>query len=207
MNKSTKNFKLFSIRPEDRVPIQLEWQWIQKHFGFSYLFFKTFATLLALIIVLADQDETSAALILNVGLSVIAWLLLSSGLGFVLRHLTERSLQTAVATASAPESPKQPEPVHLGHYLALKQRLYEQHKDDAWWESGPDDFFEAAGSVPLPQAICQKVLAWTEAQRLSLPEAVEELLISGLVSVELDKIGRDAGWPAGEPIAGDGLWN
>lgn len=207
MNNSTKNFKLFSIRPEDSGPIQLEWQWVQKYLGISYLLFKTFGALLALIIVLADQDETSAALILNVGFSVIAWLLLTFGFGFLLRYLTERSLHTAVATASGSESPKQPEPVHLEPYLALKQRLYEQHKDDAWWESGPDDFFEAAGSVPIPQAICQKVLAWTEARRLSLPEAVEELLISGLVSVELDKIGRDAGWQAGEPIEGDGLWN
>jgi hypothetical protein len=206
MNKSSKNFKLFSIRPEDSVPIQLEWQWVQKYLGISYLLFKTFGALLALIIVLADRDETSAALIRNVGLSVIAWLLLNYGFNFLLRYLTERSLYTAVETASAPESPKQPEPVRLGHYLAFKQRLYEQHKEDAWWESGPDDFFEDAGSVPLPPAVRQKVITWSEAQRLSLPEAVEELLISGLVSVELDKIGRDAGWKA-EPVMGGGIWN
>lgn len=178
---------------------------MQKYLGISYLLFKTFGALLALIIVLANQDETSAALILNVGFSVTAWLLLTFGFSFLLRHLTERSLNAAVATASASESPKQPEPVHL-YDLALKQRLYEQHKDDAWWESGPEDFFEDAGSVPLPKAVRQKVTTWSEAQRLSLPEAVESLLISGLVSVELDKIGRDAGWKA-EPVEGGGPWN
>lgn len=207
MNNSMKNSNLFSIRPEDSGPIQLEWQWVQKYLGISYLLFKTFGALLALIIVLADQDETSAALILNVGFSVTAWLLLTFGFGFLLRYLTERSLNAAVTTAAASESPKQPESVHLGHYLALKQRLYEQHKDDAWWESGPDDFFEDTGSVPLPKAIRQKVTAWTEAQRLSLPEAVEALLISGLVGFELDNIGRDAGWQAGEPVEGGGPWN
>ena len=65
MNNSMKNSNFFSIRPEDSGPIQLEWQWVQKYLGVSYLLFKTFGALLALIIVLADQDETSAALILT----------------------------------------------------------------------------------------------------------------------------------------------
>ncbi|HRQ42675.1 MAG TPA: hypothetical protein PLD25_32580 [Chloroflexota bacterium] len=177
----------------------------QSFFDASLLFLITFYALVSLVIITGGQRDLTGALVTEVGVMVILWLLLTIGLGIVLRHLLNHWFG---ALAEPPAVPEPPAPDRLTQYLALKQRLHGQYEAENWWDPRAQAFcydFRIV-ELDLPRSVHEKVMAWAQDRDLSFSQAADALLTRGLADDHLNRITIGSGWAEWPKAEGGPPW-